>query len=207
MPKGIQMMESLETHADIFGKEASKAIADAAQRFTLSYYEEALRLLSDSEAGGGRLHITGIGKPHHVANYMASLFSSTGTPCYFLDGTEATHGSAGQVKKGDVVMAISYFGNVAELVATVNTLKRNGARIISVTGFPESEIARMGDVHLDVHVEREGDYLNKPPRISMLVSLFMLMNLSVILQARKGIDQEEYLKWHPSGQLGKREKP
>jgi len=65
----------------------------------------------------------------------------------------------------------------------------------------------MGDVHLDVHVEREGDYLNKPPRISMLVSLFMLMNLSVILQARKGIDQEEYLKWHPSGQLGKREKP
>jgi len=201
------MMESLETHADIFGKEASKAIADAAQRFTLSYYEEALRLLSDSEAGGGRLHITGIGKPHHVANYMASLFSSTGTPCYFLDGTEATHGSAGQVKKGDVVMAISYFGNVAELVATVNTLKRNGARIISVTGFPESEIARMGDVHLDVHVEREGDYLNKPPRISMLVSLFMLMNLSVILQARKGIDQEEYLKWHPSGQLGKREKP
>ena len=201
------MMESLETHADIFGKEASKAIADAAQRFSLSYYEEALRLLSDAEAGGGRLHITGIGKPHHVANYMASLFSSTGTPCYFLDGTEATHGSAGQVKKGDVVMAISYFGNVAELVATVKTLKRNGARIISVTGFPESEIARMGDVHLDVHVEREGDYLNKPPRISMLVSLFMLMNLSVILQARKGIDQEEYLKWHPSGQLGKREKP
>lgn len=200
-------MESLETHADIFGKEASKAIADAAQRFSLSYYEEALRLLSDAEAGGGRLHITGIGKPHHVANYMASLFSSTGTPCYFLDGTEATHGSAGQVKKGDVVMAISYFGNVAELVATVKTLKRNGARIISVTGFPESEIARMGDVHLDVHVEREGDYLNKPPRISMLVSLFMLMNLSVILQARKGIDQEEYLKWHPSGQLGKREKP
>ncbi len=201
------MMESLETHADIFGKEASKAIADAAQRFSLSYYEEALRLLSDAEAGGGRLHITGIGKPHHVANYMASLFSSTGTPCYFLDGTEATHGSAGQVKKGDVVLAISYFGNVAELVATVKTLKRNGTRIISVTGFPESEIARMGDVHLDVHVEREGDYLNKPPRISMLVSLFMLMNLSVILQARKGIDQEEYLKWHPSGQLGKREKP
>ena len=201
------MMESLETHADIFGKEASKAIADAAQRFSLSYYEEALRLLSDAEAGGGRLHITGIGKPHHVANYMASLFSSTGTPCYFLDGTEATHGSAGQVKKGDVVLAISYFGNVAELVATVKTLKRNGTRIISVTGFPESEIARMGDVHLDVHVEREGDYLNKPPRISMLVSLFMLMNLSVILQAQKGIDQEEYLKWHPSGQLGKREKP
>jgi len=201
------MIESLEAQANVFGEEASKAIAAAAKRFTLNYYEEALRLLSEAEAGGGRLHITGIGKPHHVANYMASLFSSTGTPCYFLDGTEATHGSAGQVKKGDVVIAISYFGNVSELVATVKTLKRNGARIISVTGFPESEIARMGDAHLDVHVDREGDYLNKPPRISMLVSLFMLMNLSVILQARKGIGQEEYLQWHPSGQLGKREQP
>jgi arabinose-5-phosphate isomerase len=136
---------------------------------------------------------------------MASLFSSTGTSCYFLDGTETTHGSAGQVREGDVVIAISYYGNVAELVAAVKTLKKNGAFIIGVTGFPESEIAKMADVHLDVHVEKEGDYLNKPPRISMLVTLFMLMNLSLILQAKKGLDHEAYLKWHPSGQLGKRE--
>jgi len=63
----------------------------------------------------------------------------------------------------------------------------------------------MGDTHLNVHVDKEGDYLNKPPRISMLVTLFMLMNLSLILQAEKGINDDEYIKWHPAGQLGKKE--
>lgn len=201
------MPETFESEIEAFGSEAVKAMDKAARRFTPDYFKDALDLVAKSESEGGRLHITGIGKPHHVANYMASLFSSTGTPCYFLDGTEATHGSAGQVKKGDTVIALSYFGNVAELVSAVRTLKRNGARIISVTGFPESEIALLGDVHLDVHVEREGDYLNRPPRISMLVSLFMLMSFSLILQTRKGIDQEAFIRWHPSGQLGREDRP
>jgi arabinose-5-phosphate isomerase len=198
-------MENLEKTTADFRGAVKNEIESASRQFDLGYFEEAVQLIEDAERKGGRLHITGIGKPHHVANYMASLFSSTGTSCYFLDGTETTHGSAGQVREGDVVIAISYYGNVAELVAAVKTLKKNGAFIIGVTGFPESEIAKMADVHLDVHVEKEGDYLNKPPRISMLVTLFMLMNLSLILQAKKGLDHEAYLKWHPSGQLGKRE--
>ena len=92
------MPDAIEKQLESFGAEATKAMGIAAGRFTLDYFKDALDLLSASESQGGRLHITGIGKPHHVANYMASLFSSTGTPCYFLDGTEATHGSAGQVK-------------------------------------------------------------------------------------------------------------
>ena len=82
--------------------------------------------------------MTGIGKPGHVAGYAASLLSSTGTPTYELHGTECVHGSAGQVVPGDVVIAISNSGETAELKATVETLKNNGAKIISVTGKPES---------------------------------------------------------------------
>jgi len=198
-------MQDLSNQVSVFCDETRKAIYKSSTTFNLGYFRDALKLLDEAEMYGHRLHITGIGKPHHIANYMAALFSSTGTACYFLDGTEATHGSAGQVKAGDVVIAISYYGNVPELIATVKTLKNNGAKIISVTGFPESEIAKMGDVHLNVHVDNEGDYLNKPPRISMLITLFMLMNLSLLLQSKKNITENDYLKWHPSGQLGKKE--
>lgn len=75
---------------------------------------------------GNRVHITGIGKPGHVSEYGASLLSSTGTPTYFLHGTEAVHGSCGQLVPGDVVIAISNSGETAELKATVTAIRNNG---------------------------------------------------------------------------------
>ena len=78
-------------------------------------YEAAAQLILDSQAKGGRLHVTGIGKCSHVSTYAASLFSSTGNPAYYLHGTEAVHGSCGQLAAGDVVIAISNSGETAEL--------------------------------------------------------------------------------------------
>ena len=83
-------------------------------------YEAAAQLILDSQAKGGRLHVTGIGKCSHVSTYAASLFSSTGNPAYYLHGTEAVHGSCGQLAAGDVVIAISNSGETAELKATVH---------------------------------------------------------------------------------------
>jgi len=185
-----------------FNRNVVKELSKISDQCDLNYFSEAVDMILTAEKENKRLHITGIGKPHHVSAYAASLFSSTGTPCYLLDGTEATHGSSGQVLHGDVVICISYYGDVPELNKTVTTLKQNGARIISVTGFPDSFIARQGDIHLNVHIEKEGDYLNKPPRTSMLATLFVLMQLSLILQCIKGITPESYVKWHPSGKLG-----
>jgi len=167
-----------------------------------TYYGPAVRLILDAQKSGKRIHVTGIGKPHHVSAYVASLLSSTGTPCYLLDGTEATHGSSGQVLPGDVVICISYYGNVQEIMATVATLKRNGAKVISVTGFDDSWVATHGDVHLNVHVEEEGDALNKPPRTSILAIMLMLMGLSVLLQSEFELDDQQYVRWHPGGHLG-----
>ena len=99
-----------------------KAVKDETEKFIdsadISLYEKAARLICDSEANGGRLHITGIGKPAHIAGYIASLISSTGTPAYFLHGTEAVHGSCGQLNKGDVVICISNSGETAEMKST-----------------------------------------------------------------------------------------
>lgn len=167
------------------------------------FYNRAVELIQTSEASGGRIHITGIGKPSYVAGYIASLLSSTGTPTYVLHGTEAVHGSSGQVREGDVVIAISNSGETAELKATVSTIKANGAKIIAVTGNPESWLAKEGDAFLFAGVKREGDILNRAPRASILAEILVLQGLSVILQDMRGITPQQYVKWHPGGSLGK----
>lgn len=159
-------------------------------------------LILQAEAKKNRVHVTGIGKPGHVAGYVASLFSSTGTPTYELHGTEAVHGSAGQVQSGDVVIAISNSGETNELKATVETLQQNGASIIAVTGKADSWLAKKGEVALIAGVEHEGDTMNKPPRASIVAEIMMLQSLSVLLQNAKDLTPQQYVKWHPGGALG-----
>lgn len=170
--------------------------------FDISAFGEAIQYITTAEKNNNRIHITGIGKPSHLAGYIASLLSSTGTSTYFLDATEAVHGSSGQVKSGDVVIAISNSGETAELKRTVQTLKGNGAIIISVTGNPSSWLAYEGHTTLVASVNSEGDSLNLPPRLSIFKEMLVLQLLSLLLQEQKEINYMDYLKWHPSGALG-----
>jgi arabinose-5-phosphate isomerase len=165
-------------------------------------YIPAVELILESENNGGRLHLTGIGKPSHIAEYFASLFSSVGTPAYFLDGTEAVHGSSGQVVSGDVVIAISNSGNTTELLYTIQTLKNNGAKIIGVSGQEKSKLAQSSDVFLFAPIYEEGGPLNRAPRNSIFVEMCVLQGLSVALQSIKNITPDKYVKWHPGGTLG-----
>lgn len=165
-------------------------------------YEKAANLILDAEKKGNRVHITGIGKPSHVANYIASLFSSTGTPTYFLHGTEAVHGSCGQLVPGDVVICISNSGETEELKSTVAAVKNNGCKVISVCGNPDSWLAEEGDAFLYAGVKQEGGPLNRAPRASILAEILALQGLSVVLQSVRGLTPREYVKWHPGGTLG-----
>lgn len=126
-------------------------------------YEAAAQLILDSQAKGGRLHVTGIGKCSHVSTYAASLFSSTGNPAYYLHGTEAVHGSCGQLAAGDVVIAISNSGETAELKATVLAVQNNGCKVIGVSGNPNSWLAKHTDAFLFAGVKAEGGPLNRAP--------------------------------------------
>lgn len=163
---------------------------------------QAKKVILTSELQGGRVHVTGIGKPSYVSGYIASLFSSTGTPAYFLDGTEAVHGSSGQVKTGDVVIAISNSGETKELLYTVRTLKANGAIIIGVSKSHESSLSRLSDVCLCTRTIDEGDDLNKPPRVSIVKQIILLQNLSLLLQEERSLCLEDYVVWHPGGAIG-----
>ena len=162
-------------------------------------YVKAAELILASRQKGGRLHITGIGTPGHVSGYGASLLSSTGTPTYFLHGTEAVHGSCGQLVPGDVVVCISNSGETAEMKTTVTAIKNNGCEVIGVSGNPDSW---QSAAHLFAGVCCEGGPLNRAPRASILAENFVLQRLSVLLQANRGLDPKQYVMGHPGGTLG-----
>ena len=184
---------------------AVEELAALRKRLDPGVFERAVALLRETEAAGARVHVTGIGKPEHVAHYAASLFSSTGTPATFLHGTEAVHGSAGQVVRGDVVIAISNSG-ATELVATADAVRALGARVIAVTGNPRSPLAARADLVLEAGVEREGGGLGFAPRASIAAELLVLAALSAALESARGFTRAEYHARHPGGKLGEKSK-
>lgn len=163
----------------------------------------ARNLIVAAKNQGGRVHVTGIGKPGHLAGYIASLLSSTGTPAYVLDGTECVHGSSGQVCSGDVVIAISNSGETDEMKRTVTTLNNNKAHVIGLSRSKDSWLSKNSEIPLVCGVEFEGDSLNKPPRASILAEMVTLQILSILLQNEAGLTMEQYGRWHPGGSLGK----
>lgn len=181
---------------------AIEELAKLRQQITLAYFSRVADLIKVSEDHSGRVHLTGVGKSEYVANYIAALFASTGTPAYFLHGTECVHGSAGQVAKGDVVIVISNSGETAEMKAAVATLKNNSARLIGVSGSRHSWLAKECQEFLFAGVEREGSPFELEPRASVLAQIYVLAALSIELQARKNIMQDEFLAWHPAGSIG-----
>ena len=138
-----------------------------------------------------------------MANYIASLWSSTGTPTYFLHGTEAVHGSCGQLMAGDVVVCISNSGETAEMKATAMAIRNNGCKLIAITGNADSWLAKFAEVHILAHVDEEGGPLNRAPRASIISETLVLQGLSIVLQEKRQITPQEYVLRHPGGSLGK----
>ncbi len=184
---------------DIAIEELSKLRAKISDE---TYFKRAADLITLIESRGGRIHVTGIGKPEYVAGYVSALLSSTGAPAYFLHGTECVHGSAGQVVPGDLVIAISNSGETVEMRAAITALKRNGALVLGVSGNPNSWLAAISDEFLYAGVEREGSPLNFEPRASILAEIYTLAALSIELQSRKNITHTHYNSWHPGGTIG-----
>lgn len=196
------MDQTVETVFAAYQKSASRELSAFLAAMDRERYEEAAKMIVACSRRGGRLHITGIGKPGHVAAYAASLFSSTGTPAYFLHGTEAVHGSCGQLLPGDVVICISNSGETSEMLTTLQAIKRNGAAVIGITGKPGSTLARECDLDLFAGVAEEGGPLDRAPRNSVAAEILCLAALSVIVQTMVGLTPQEYVLRHPGGTLG-----
>ena len=188
---------------NLFLDTVKNDLGDFIDHMDYSEIEDAADLILESQAKGGRIHISGIGKPGHISGYIASLMSSTGNPAYFLHGTEAVHGSCGQLVPGDVVIFISNSGETAEMRSTVLAVKNNGCSVIGVSGNSDSWLAKESAVHIFAGVKKEGGPMGRAPRMSILAETLVLQALSVALQAHKDVSQQQYVKWHPGGALGK----
>ncbi|MEM7433305.1 MAG: KpsF/GutQ family sugar-phosphate isomerase [Pseudomonadota bacterium] len=152
----------------------------------------------------GRVVVTGMGKSGHISGKIAATLASTGTPAFFMHPAEASHGDLGMITEHDVLLAISYSGETAEVLTILPLVKRMGARLISITGNPKSTLAKAADVHLDVSVDEEACPLNLAPTASTTATLAMGDALAVALLKIRGFTAEDFARSHPSGSLGKR---
>ena len=152
----------------------------------------------------GRVVVSGIGKSGHIARKIAATLASTGTPAMFVHPAEAAHGDLGMVTSDDAFIAISNSGESAELMAIVPIIKRMGGILIAMTGQPESSLAQLADVHLDVSVAKEACPLNLAPTASTTVTLALGDALAVALLDLRGFKEEDFARSHPGGALGRR---
>lgn len=152
----------------------------------------------------GRIIVSGMGKSGHIARKIASTLSSTGTPAYFVHPAEASHGDLGMITRDDLLIALSYSGESEELIFIVPLIKRQGARLITITGNPKSTLAREADIHLDAGVAQEACPLNLAPTASTTAALALGDALAVALLDARGFGAEDFARSHPGGALGRR---
>ncbi|GBE03802.1 arabinose 5-phosphate isomerase KdsD [bacterium BMS3Abin09] len=152
----------------------------------------------------GKIVVTGMGKSGLIGKKIAATFASTGTPAFFLNPAEGSHGDIGMVTKGDVVLMISNSGETAEIVTIIPTLKRMDMKIIAMTGNPNSLLARSADVSLDVSVEEEACPMGLAPTASTTAALAMGDALAITLLNKRGFTAEDFALIHPGGSLGRK---
>jgi arabinose-5-phosphate isomerase len=153
----------------------------------------------------GRIVVSGIGKSGHIARKIAATFASTGSPAFFVHPAEASHGDLGMVTRDDVFVALSNSGETDELLTIVPIVKRTGAKLIALTGAPNSSLAKLADAHLDTSVEKEACPLNLAPTSSTTAALAMGDALAVALLDARGFQAEDFQRSHPGGRLGRKQ--
>jgi len=161
----------------------------------------ALDVLGDCR---GRVIVTGMGKSGIIAHKLAATFSSTGTSAFFLHPAEALHGDLGAIRDDDVVVALSYSGETDELVRLLESIRRAGARLISLTGNLRSTLGQAADVTLGCEVAEEACPMNLAPTASTTAMLALGDALAMALSQRKGFRPEHFADLHPAGRLGRK---
>jgi len=152
----------------------------------------------------GRVVWTGMGKSGIICRKLAATMSSTGTPSLFLHPAEAIHGDLGMVTEEDLVVAISNSGATDEILRLLEILRRQGIKLIAMTSYPESPLAKAADIHLDLGVRVEACPLNLAPTASTTASLALGDALALSVAVRKGFREEDFARFHPGGKLGRK---
>lgn len=164
-------------------------------------YLNILDLITNCE---GKVIITGMGKPGHIATKLAATFASLGTPAFSLHPAEAMHGDLGMVSANDVVIAISFSGESDEIIRILPNIKMIGAKLVGLTGNPNSTLAQVSDIVQVLPKFEEACYLGLAPTSSTTAVLCYGDSLAVVASSVYGFTEKNYAMFHPAGSLGKK---
>lgn len=171
----------------------------ALQNHITSLFSKAITIMHQCQ---GRIIVTGMGKSGHIASKIAATLASTGSPAFFVHPAEACHGDLGMIVKQDVVLAISYTGETREVLNMVEALAYKTIPLISLTGNPDSTLARLANVHLSVNIPEEACSLGLAPTSSTTACLVMGDALAITLLRAKNFTPDDFSRSHPGGSLG-----
>lgn len=165
-------------------------------------FAEAVHLIRKASEGNGRVIVTGMGKSGHIARKVAATLASTGTPAIFVHPAEAAHGDLGMVTSADVLLAMSKSGETAELRSLLEYSRRFEIKVIAVTAWPESTLARQSDIVLALPQADEACPHGQAPTTSTLMQLALGDALAIALLEDRGFRREDFHGLHPGGRLG-----
>ncbi|GAB1081562.1 MAG: KpsF/GutQ family sugar-phosphate isomerase [Shewanella algae] len=152
----------------------------------------------------GKVIVMGMGKSGHIGNKISATLASTGTPAFFVHPGEASHGDLGVLSENDIVLAISNSGESSEILTLIPVIKRQGIPMISMTGKPDSTMAKLAQLHLCIKVPEEACPLGLAPTSSTTATLVMGDALAVALLQAKGFTKDDFALSHPGGALGRK---
>jgi len=178
----------------------SEALGDLAAKLDDTFLK-ALDLLHNCK---GKIVVTGLGKSGIAAKKISATLASTGAPSLFLHAAEAIHGDMGVVSVGDTIIAVSYSGETKELIELIPRLKLLGVSVIALTGAPNSALAILADLHIDVSVPKYEWPFGLLPTSSNATTVALGDALAVALLVRRGIKEEDFAMLHPGGLLGRK---
>jgi len=185
------------------GREAVKIQLEGVRNLQKSLNEDFYKAVELVLALKGKLILSGIGKSGHIANKIASTFTSTGIVSLFLHPVEASHGDLGIIEKKDILILISNSGEASEINDVINYCKKNGVKIICITSNKNSSLSKNSDVKIIIPKHKESDPLGIAPTTSTTLSLIVGDALCSTILAYKKFDRQSFKNFHPGGKIGK----
>lgn len=183
------------------GQRGIEALRQAFDTSLCAGVDEAVRVIL---AARGRVIVTGMGKSGHIGLKIAATLSSTGTPAYFVHPGEASHGDLGMITPDDVILALSWSGETAELASIIHHSRRFKVRLIGMTSRADSTLACAADVALVLPLVTEACPHGLAPTTSTLIQLALGDGLAIALLEAKGFSAQDFKTFHPGGSLGGR---
>jgi len=166
-------------------------------------FAAAVSMMLDCVSNEGIVVVTGVGKNLHIAEKMSAIFSSTGTRSIVLNPVQAMHGDLGMVSARDILIALSFSGESAEINNLIPAIRRHGLKVISMTRDAESTLAKLSDCHISIPCGKEACPFGMAPTNSTTATMVMGDALAMVMIDAQKFSVEEYAMNHPAGAIGR----